>query len=259
MDRLPKEITEEMQVLTTNDARHLVDMYYSVQGYRIRAKNQLRGAEQERDDEPPLIVGWVFGHFASLEVRIRGALNTYAKSDPVGRWSLDVCGVGPVIAAGLLAHIDITKAPTVGHIWRFAGLDPTCKWEKKTKRPFNARLKVICWHAGESFVKVKNRDGDRYGAVYAERKALEEQRNAERAFADQAADILKTKKIGKDTIAYAHYSEGRLPPAHIHARAKRYAVKLFLSHWHAEAYREHHGEEPPLPYPIARLNHAHAV
>ena len=37
-------------------------------------------------------------------------------------------GIGPVIAAGLLANIDIKQAPTVGHIWRFAGLDPTNKW-----------------------------------------------------------------------------------------------------------------------------------
>src|SRR5581483_161544 len=25
-------------------------------------------------------------------------------------------------------HIDIEKAPTAGHIWRFAGLDPTLRW-----------------------------------------------------------------------------------------------------------------------------------
>jgi len=66
-------------------------------------------------------------------------------------------------------------------------------------------------------------------------------------------------KIGKATEAYGHYSSGKLPPAHIHARAKRYAVKLFLSHWHHKAYEFHFGKPPPFPYPIAFLGHAHFI
>ena len=68
--------------------------------------------------------------------------------------------------------------------------------------------------------------------------------------------IADEKKIGKDTDAYAAYSQGRLPPAHIHARAKRYAIKLFLAHLHHKMYMEHYGKEPPLPYAIAHLDHA---
>jgi hypothetical protein len=44
----------------------------------------------------------------------------------------------------LLARIDIVKAPTAGHIWRYAGLDPTVRWNKGEKRPWNAGLKVLC-------------------------------------------------------------------------------------------------------------------
>jgi hypothetical protein len=162
-----------------------------------------------------------------------------------------------VIAAGLLANIDIERAPTVGHIWRFAGLDPTVTWDKGTKRPWNARLKVLTWKIGESFVKVSNHADDIYGHVYAERKALEAAANERGEFAAQAEAKLAKYRIGKDTEAYGHYSKGHLPPAHIHSRAKRYAVKLFLSHWHHVAYETRFGEPPPKPYILTRPEHVH--
>jgi hypothetical protein len=45
----------------------------------------------------------------------------------------------------------------------------------------------------------------------------------------------------------------------LHARAKRYAVKLFLAHLHEVWYREHYKTAPPIPYPIAHLGHAHYI
>ena len=79
------------------------------------------------------------------------------------------------------------------------------------------------------------------------------------AYADQAKAILEAKKFRADTKAKAAYEKGILPDGHVHARAKRYAVKLFLAHWHEVAYREHFGTEPPLPYALAILGHAHAI
>jgi hypothetical protein len=98
-----------------------------------------------------------------------------------------------------------------------------------------------------------------YGKVYTKRKLSEIEKNDALEFSDQAATALTKKRIGKDTEAYKHYIKGKLPPAHIHARAKRYAVKLFLSHYHETAYIMQFGEKPPLPYPIAILGHAHKI
>lgn len=50
-----------------------------------------------------------------------------------------------------------------------------------------------------------------------------------------------------------------LPPAHIHSRAKRYAVKIFLSHLFSVWYELENHEKPPKPYAIAILNHAHEI
>jgi DNA modification methylase len=80
-----------------------------------------------------------------------------------------------------------------------------------------------------------------------------------RYYYDQAATKLEKFKIGKTTDAYKAYSIGKLPPAHIHARAKRYAVKLFLSHLHETMHEIEHGTTPPLPYALAHLGHAHKI
>ena len=51
-----------------------------------------------------------------------------------------------------------------------------------------------------------------------------------------------------------------LPPAHIHARAKRFAVKIFLSHFHEVWYELHHKKPAPSPYPIANMpGHVHKI
>ena len=108
-------------------------------------------------------------------------------------------------------------------------------------------------------MKVSNKDDAFYGQMYKERKALEIARNEAGEFSEQAAAKLKKFKIGKTTDAYKAYSAGKLPPAHIHARAKRYAVKMFLSHLHEIWYEHHYDEKPPAPYVMAHGGHAHKV
>ena len=123
----------------------------------------------------------------------------------------------------------------------------------------NARLKVICWKAGESFVKFHNQEACFYGKVWRKQKDIYEARNAAGDYAERSAQILATRNYRKDTEAYKAYVVGKFPPAHIHAMARRYAVKLFLSHLHGEMHRRILGTEPPLPYPVAILGHAHMI
>jgi hypothetical protein len=54
---------------------------------------------------------------------------------------------------------------TAGSWWKFAGLDPTTKWKKKTKRPWNARLKVLVWKTTGSFVRTQYNENDFYGKL----------------------------------------------------------------------------------------------
>lgn len=259
VDRLRQDLLLAAESLTVSQARYLVDCYYQMQEFRKRAANQGRAAKEGAPVvEPSLLVTWLLSQFKTLEGDLKKALDRYSDQSVVGRWSKSLYGIGPVISAGLLAHIDITKAPTVGHIWRFAGLDPTMKWAKGQKRPWNAQLKTLCWKASESFVKFKNR-GCFYGPLYDQRKAFEIERNDRMENKDAATRILLEKKFSKSTEAYGHYSQGKLPPAQLHARAERWTVKLFLAHWHAVAYRAHYGKDAPKPYVISILGHADEI
>jgi hypothetical protein len=250
-------LREAARSLSDDEARFLVDAYYMMQRDRIRAGNQVRALSESK--EPNDVLTWLGEQSATLETQIKGALGKYSQASVVGAWAESICGIGPVLSAGLLAHIDIQKAPTVGHIWRFAGLDPTVTWEKKNKRPWNARLKTLCWKIGESFVKVSGNDADVYGKVYVARKAQEVERDAAGQFAAQAAAMLTAKRFRDETGAKKAYESGHLPAGHLHARAKRYAVKLFLAHWHAVAYRGAFGTDAPKPYAITALGHAHEI
>lgn len=253
--KLSRDVKIAAATLSPREIRYLVDSYYQLQEYRKATANQARSMEEE----PHEVISWLETNTNTLERNIKIVLDTQTSSTRIGRWAKSIVGVGPVIAAGLASHIDITKAPTVGHIWRFAGLDPTMEWSKGQKRPWNAQLKTLCWKIGESFVKFSNHEGDFYGKLWRERKDREIERNVAGELADQAAAKLEKFKIGKSTEAYKSYSEGRLPDGHIHARAKRWAVKLFLAHWHHVAYECHFGVEPPKPYALTQLGHAHEI
>lgn len=256
VQKLSRDLRAAAKTLGVREARYFVDSYYDIQDYRIAAANQQRKLLE--GEEPSEFMTWLNSQLVVLENQIKGVLDKWSAAQPMGEWSRSIVGIGPVIASGLIANIDITKAPTVGHIWRYAGLDPTSKWLKGEKRPWNASLKRLCWLMGESFVKVSGHPEDIYGKLYLERKAYELKRNENGELAEAAAERLKQAKGKKlDPGLIAVFESGKLPQIALHERAKRWAVKLFLAHWHDEAYRRHYGTEPPLPYAIAHLGHAH--
>lgn len=349
---LTRDLKQAAVTLSDHEARFLVDSYYMMQDNRKRSDNQLLALT--KSGEPHVVLNWFSEQTTALEDNLKKALDAYSAASPVGRWARDQSGIGPVISAGLLAHIDMKIAVTAGKIWRFAGLDnsikwvgaegaralvagakkasdsdweaivwlskalnlkpttmlkltpitieeaarlvtahggtpnpkieyhsdnlllalpnPACtlayaeaypgvkvKWDALTKilsrRPWNPSLKVLCWKIGESFKKVCNKEGAIYGHMYSQRKEYENERNLKGENADEAARILKEKRIGKATEAYKHLIEGRLPPAQILARSQRYATKMFLSHWHAVAYHYHYHKKAPRPYMIEHGGH----
>jgi len=307
-------------MMTRAQARFIVDSYYQIQEARKSAGNQTRAAGE--DEEPHALVDFVFNQMRTCERNLHNMLDEYSSGQKAGRWAKSLIGIGPVITAGLLAHIDIHKAPYVGNIWRFAGLDPNVEWLGKVKatklmaemvpprtrptsehiaeiglrlnrrpelianlarkddgtidrasltkalarRPWNAKLKTLCWKIGVSFTKSSGHEQTVYGPVYASRKAQEEYRNqrinpdtGRLWFQDQAEHSLATKKIGRSTEAYKWYSKGMLPPARILIRSQRYAVKLFLSHFHHVLYEVTFGKAPPMPYILTKSDHGRFI
>lgn len=251
-----RDITNAGVQMGAVEARFLVDFYYIAQRDRIRSNNQVRTMA----GEPSLILEFLGSQAAEREDLIKKALDSYTSASRVGQWLRSIHGVGPVIAAGLLAHIDIRKAPTAGAIWKFAGIDGVTTWNKGEKRPWNTMVKTLAaFKLGESFVKTSNSDKSFYGKLYKARKEMETAKNLAGGYADRAAYELSSKNYSTETATYAALSSGRLSDGHIHARARRYAVKIFLSHLHEVMFRVILGQMPPAPFALAILGHAHKI
>ena len=305
-----------------DQARGIVRTYYNIQDMRKITFSQTRAFKT--DERPHMLVSFLGEEMEHLERMCGHALDAYSASKEIGQWARSIVGIGPIITAGLMSYIDITKAPVVSHIWRYAGLDPSQDWLGDAKgralynevvgprgmataeqiavlaqranrnpnllmeqmktitamnkdgerisrdanrqdqigvlalRPWNAELKKLCWHIGESFNKFQNHKDDTYGKILVIRKAYEEAKNANGDYAEEAAKKLAKCDI-RDPETRAIYESGKLTQGHLQSRAKRYAVKIFLSHYHAVAYELHYGEKPPKPFAIAILNHAHEI
>lgn len=121
--------------------------------------------------------------------------------------------------------------------------------------PYNLELKKKCFLIGESFMKQSNREGSLYGRIYKQRKLEETFKNDRGDYAKDAKRILESKDWSKDTETKKALLEGRLSAGHINMRAKRYAVKLFISHVFEAMYYDRYRETPPNPYVIEYMGH----
>jgi hypothetical protein len=283
--RLSRDLAVAAKTMHPDEARFLVDAYYIIQEDRKRSGNQVKA--MEKSHEPHDVLLWFFDQNRVLEGQIKRALDQYAKNHPLGDWLYSIVGIGPVLSAGMLCYFDFeTRQRAAGELWKLAGLDPSSTWEKRQKRPWNAGLKTLCYKIGESFVKSQNLDGSFYGPLFAERKGYEIQRNRNGDLVDQAE--CGAQRVKKKTEAWPWYAgcypasiwdgylalplEERakrhtalrgepgtgtpmLPPAHIHSRARRWTVKLFLSHLAEMGSCYYHHRPLAMPFAIARLGH----
>jgi hypothetical protein len=319
--RLSRDLKFAATKMGDEQARYLVDAYYQLQGIRVAENNQIKAMEREvkereegekakaqtetkaakaaksvkKNGNGPTellsgadVLDWFCRNTEALEGQMKRALDAYSDAHEVGRWAKSIHGIGPVIAAGLLAHIDMEpwmcmkhkfdpkiKSCTVhkphppeeagcgkkrllyaGQVWNFAGIgDPARRWEKGERRPWNAQLKTLTWKIGQSFLKGSTNENCFYGLILRNEWEKLKVRNENLEFAAAAKEKLERFKIGKNTDAYAAYSVGKLPPAHVLQRACRYATKLFLSHYHCVAYESKFHEKAALPYIIAIGGH----
>ena len=287
VEKIKKDLRKTVTTLSRDEARFLVGNYYTMQDARIRAAAQVRELAEDKKEHDAL--AWVGDQSSTLEGEVSKMLDTYSAAFALGQWARSICGVGPVICAGLLAHIDFNpwscsvhkanpneiacsefgedkKTPhpgcgrsplmTCGQIWRFAGLDPSSVWEKGELRPWSADLKVLCWKLGHSFVMVSSNENDVYGHFMMERKELLTAENNAGKFAATAAEILVKRPTHKQKAILA---TGKLTPGHIAARAQRVAVKLFLSHFFHVGYELKHGTPPPKPFILTQPGHTHFI
>jgi hypothetical protein len=294
VERLTRDLKTASVTLSDTEARFLVDGYYIMQEDRKRSKAQERALLEA--EEPHTVISWFAEQSATMEKQLARALDVYTGAHIMGEWMRKVHGIGPILSAGILAQIYMGywcrhchghdeedcqrrqadkkrklpphgfekefSCPTVGHWWQFAGIagDGQRPWLPNTKRPFNQDLKTLCWKVSDAFVKNSGSEKCYYGHVYRDRKEYEVQRNESGGNKKHVEERLaRDKARGKPSKEAEYHNQGILSPGHIDLRARRYSVKLFLSHLHGEWYKRVTGEDPPLPYPIAHMGHVHFV
>lgn len=282
---LGRDIRQGARGLGMRDARYLVDLYYEVQRFRISSAHMARTASEQA--EPATLMGYMSDQIRRLEGFVAKALGEFAEAHPLGDWLGQIVGVGPVISAGLIAHTWEYDFRTVSALWRFAGLDPTIIWARGSRRPFNAKLKTLCYKIGESFVKFQAHPDGFYGKLFLKFKYEEWDKNI--TGKNETAALERAGRVGKGTTAYKWYAgqinphwalemlksgtpwperlpeealgDGKpmLPPGHVNARARRRTVKLFLSHFWEVSYWLRHGQRPEDPWVIEHGGHTHKI
>lgn len=259
--------TAKQYPVTDGEINSLVKLFYQLQGQRIAVGNEayaeVNTAFTNGTEATPFILLHIQNDLEQLEEDISKFLENYAKNNPVGLWMMSHHGIGPIFAAGLLAYIDIDRCQTAGSIWNYAGItgDPEHDRRQRGKKlSYDPGFKVLCWKIGESFQKVSYNENAVYGQLYKEKLAYYKKKNEEGGFAERAKQIL-SEKIFKDktTNAYKAYSNGKLPDGHMIAMAKRFAVKIFLSHLFDVWFEYRHGLKPPQPFVKEHLGHVHII
>lgn len=111
------------------EIRTLVNIFYQMQKIRIALREQIRSIEQgksnggENKEVNIAVLDFILTNATVLENNIKTSLELFVQSTEEGRWLLAIKGIGPVLAAGLLGHLDVTDKDYATQFINFAGLN----------------------------------------------------------------------------------------------------------------------------------------
>ncbi|MHA1962477.1 MAG: TIGR-Tas system RNA-guided endonuclease [Candidatus Thorarchaeota archaeon] len=279
---------EERPFRETTELRALVGSYYDVQKGRIGFENRTRAVKQRKTeltsdikDEQSIL--------KSVERSIEKRIKTEIEKHTIySAWLKGIKGIGPVLAGGLIAYIErydpetdtldsIERFPKVSNLWSYAGLgNPKQKRIKGVQSKHSSNLKTHCWKIAKSLVMSGKREGKAmsdYAKLYMKKKAYYNENNKpfdvhiDGAKGYCLAQDIEPFEMGTNISAEnfkklkAQFEKYELKSisviktkGHIDAMAKRYMVKIFLSHfWHT--WRTMEGLEVTEPYAIGILKH----
>lgn len=197
--------TEPTEVTRPNEAiRALVDLRdRTLQKSRIAFGNRVSALERGVDEADPatqkIMAKW-HERFEELEKEADKDIAALVGDIAIVKQLTEIKGIGKLLAAKLVAMIDIERADTVSALWRYAGYGVVDgareRPQKGEKLHYNIRLKTTLYLVATSFLRA----GSPYRAIYDSSKAQYEANRPE-----------WTK-------------------AHIHAASMRRMIKVFLAH-----------------------------
>lgn len=146
----------QMEAINKDKLRTMVTLFYQIQDIRIQTSEQIRSIEKDvkegktdvKQAEGNLIgLNWVLKSMAATEKGIKDILESVCKSDEVGRWLLNIAGIGPALAAGCLAYFDVTGKNYASSFISYAGLnDNNRPWlgVEKSRKIINEVIAEFC-------------------------------------------------------------------------------------------------------------------
>ncbi|HEY5871269.1 MAG TPA: hypothetical protein VI542_37815 [Candidatus Tectomicrobia bacterium] len=108
--RLTADMRTAAETMSDAEVRYLIDTYYALQETRKAGANRLRASTA--DQEPNSLTAFLAGQVETLEGVCNGVLQTIARRTRTGRWCMSLKGISGVLTAGLLAQLDVRKAPS---------------------------------------------------------------------------------------------------------------------------------------------------
>lgn len=251
------------------ELRWLTDQYTQYQKHRIAIGNRIFAATEGLDTNTPSTYALrSFERLEELEKDTFQEMKRIVKDHPAWPWLEQVRGIGPTLSTKVLGLIaDIEKFDTISKLWMFAGYGlkngERQKLTKGEKASFNRRLKTALYLVGESFIKSQSPYRELYDNA-KHRYHLNKQVQPLRAVIEVNGMPDRTTAEGKKQwdrmIKEANKDAGAVNDeavwidGHVHNAARRYMVKIFLSHLYV-VWREAEGLSVREPYPIEHLGH----
>lgn len=129
-ENLGKDLKKEIKSVTNasrQEIKALVDNFYQIQKKRIALQGQIRSIRQDADELSTNafadILEWQLKTQMIQEKGLKDALNCVAQTSEVGRWLLQIKGIGPTLASALLAYFDVEGIEYATHFISYAGLN----------------------------------------------------------------------------------------------------------------------------------------
>lgn len=125
-ERLSKGLKQEIVNIVNPDRdliKMLVSTYYEQQKARIALRNRVRAIEKGEKKGSMDMCNWLLKGHVVMEVGCKQALELILQHSEIGQWLLQITGIGPVIAAGCLAHFNIEGRQYASQFISYAGLN----------------------------------------------------------------------------------------------------------------------------------------
>lgn len=217
---------DRIKQLKNRELRIIIESYYDIQKLRIAMNSRLyayrkAGFLQICNPEPLLL------KLEALEHELEHELKVIVEQHPLWQeWFCDIRGIGPVMAAGVIAwRDDISKAPTVSAFWKYHGFAPSqTRRSKGVKLDYNPKAKTHCWKVGMQLLKAKSN----YSKIYYETKPEYENREDIKAMHNNVIKEIKNKK-GETIRIYEAAGGPKSYKLHIHQMSMRKMIKRFLA------------------------------